>query len=196
MGKDARMHNRPAVAEATHGRTVVRVTVHLCTAASRELINFSAILWGSFHSLSSWLESTLEIDFRVSLESCYLCFWIDYQDWRLFYFSTSINSSLFSWFSLSLIHILGLWLNHVYRIGICACCIHYDSRLNLLSWVGISPCYVELNHALGCCEFCPCLWIEFSLNLQIFSLNFLKEFYSLFLIRVLDFNKSWILYLE
>jgi len=105
--------------------------------------------------LSFFLESTLERDFRVSLKSCYLCFWIkfikigDCSTPQPQLIQVCVLDSLF----LSLTNILGFWLNHVYWIGICACCLHYDSRLNLPSCIGISPCYVELNYVLGCCNY-------------------------------------------
>ena len=115
---------------------------------------------------------------------------------RLFNIHSAINSSLSLSVFPSDIAFYGFasFIN-VYWIRICDCCFQYDSRLNPLSCIGISPCYVELNFVLGFCELCSYLRIEFSLDLSVCCLNCLKEFYSLFLIRVLDFNENWILYL-
>ena len=86
---------------ATHGRaprcTVGRVLWHgrapACVAGFEQFCSDSFIIFSFIVFLSR--ENTLERDFRVSLESCYLCFWNwIHKDWRLFDFNSAVDSSL------------------------------------------------------------------------------------------------------
>jgi len=135
---------------ASHLYSGARPPVHQGTIVRR----CSSALFSIFHSffIRFW-ESTLDKDFKVLLAEFIgaFGFWI-YQDWRLFYLSTIINSNLVLIVFLFFIAFLVFWFKHVCWTRICDLYFQYDSRLNLLSCIRIKPCYAELNRVLGFCK--------------------------------------------